>query len=586
MAGDTPAVKQRARQTTVDPETGEVQVWEQTGQQWRAAYDQDAADLERWLMLGHARRLLLPAIEERNRRRKVRYTEIAPGCDVATRVARWYPVADRYRLEEEPIAAFTRLADREVIQAQRRKAVRFRVVNCCRDKIGADVAPEVWFSDRSQRASFHRVAVCGSVWICPVCSRRINLARQRQIRAAYDLFVGAKGELRPGVRDGDAVMVTFTVRHGVGDDLGELFDRLKTAQRAQLQKSYAYKRLVGYARTVNGARVKVPSVLGYVGRVSATEVTHGRHGWHPHQHELWFFDRRLTAGELEGLRAALFQAWRDACRAVGLPDPVEFSRGKAIGVDVRRALSAEEYLTKFGHDREWGPERELAAQHRKAGRVSGRTPMQLLYDAAQGDTTAGGLFRHYAEATLGRHQLQWSHGVRDRLVALGLDDILAADDELAAARDDGARLLGELNDDDWEAVIGAERFGIEAHGTLLAICKRAGFGAAVAWIRSLPSFVDHVGRRAGLDAVRQFEGSADRESQMFWIEVDAMGGVAALEDAAASLGHLVEPVERWRGWRLARRELGRVLCAAPDLQPQVSVDGAARLLVLGGGDEG
>lgn len=477
--------------TTVDAETGELRTWERTdtkaGAVWRTAYDQDAADLERWMLQGYARRALW-SFEDRDARRRVHFTEVAPACEVQSRRLYWVAVAERYRLELEPVPAFTRLQDRAMIGAVQKRAAVYRVVNCSRDKIGNRVAPEIWYSKESERASFHKVAVCGSVWTCPICSRRINLGRQREIAAAYDLFVSAKAlRLPEDVREGDAMLVTFTLRHGVGDDLGMLLDGLKLADRTQ-QKAYGHKRLVGYKRTVDKVRVSVPSEVDYVGRISATELTYGKNGWHPHLHQLWFFDKRLTVQEVERVRADLFESWRAACVKVGLPAPLEFTKqGRALGVDVRRALSAEEYLTKFAHERQWAPEREMASQHSKQGR-GGRTAFQLLADYAQGDREAGALFRTFAGATLGRHQLQWSRGLLERLRALGYDELLASDEELAAGRDEGASLLGELGDSEWTALVDASRFGIEAHGTTLAIAKRSGFQAAVEFLRGLPSY--------------------------------------------------------------------------------------------------
>lgn len=526
------------KRTTVDAETGEVQTWvrvdARSGATWRRDYDQDAADLERWMLQGYARRLLWQ-FEDRDARRKVPFTEVAPYCELHTGAIRWAAVAERYRLELEPVPAFTRLEDRAMIEAKQKRAALYRVVNCCRDKIGNSVAPEIWYSDEAQRASYHKVAVCGSVWTCPICSRRINLGRQGEIAAAYNLFVGGKPELRPGVRDGDAMLVTLTVRHGVGDDLGVLLDALKLADRTQ-QKSYGYKCLVGFKRTVNKVRVSVPSEVAYIGRISATELTHGQNGWHPHLHQLWFFDRRLTSQEVERIRADLFQAWRAACVKVGLPAPLEFSKGgRALGVDVRRALSAEEYLTKFAHERQWSPEREIASQHSKGGR-SGRSAFQLLADYAQGDQHAGALFRVFAGATLRRHQLQWSQGLLERLRELGYDEVLASDEELAAGRDEGARLMGELGDAEWSALVGAARFGIEAHGTTLAIAKSSGFDAAVAFLRSLPSFESAAGgdREADERRLRAAQADSDRRAVVETMRRIAPG--AALDELRECFG--------------------------------------------------
>lgn len=363
----------------------------------------------------------------------------------------------------------------------KKKGVRYRVVNCARQKIGGRVAPEIWATPT--RASFHKIGVCGSVWTCAICSRRINQARQRHVAAAYNLFVTSKPMLPSGVRAGDALLVTLTIRHGAGDDLQQLLSRLKTANRKHFQKSYPYKKLVGYTCVQQGERVRVPSPLDYVGRISATEMTYGRNGWHPHLHELWFFDRRLTADEIQDLRAELAAEWRSACLAVGLPAP-----NLKIGVDVRRALSAEEYLTKFSHERTWGPEKELASSHAKGSRKGGRAPFALLWDYVGGDKPAGVLFAQYAEATLGAHQLEFSTRLRARLQALGIEDFLKSDEQLAGELGDESSYLGSLTDADFYALCHAERYGIEAHGMLLQLCVKKGFSEAIAYLRSLPSY--------------------------------------------------------------------------------------------------
>lgn len=551
---------------SIDPETGEIQRLKQVERRGQnvvvQAYDQDAADLERWMLKGHARRLLL-RVEDRDKRRKVPYSEFAYFTDLETRKIRTVLVLERYFVETEYIV---RAGKREV---QQKKGVRFRVVNCCRDKIGATVQPEIWYSKQSERASFHKLGVCGSVWTCPICSRRINLKRQSHIRAAYDLFVTKKPEISKGVRDGDAVMVTYTIRHGIGDDLDDLLGKLKEADRQFLQKSHAYKKLVGYTRTVKGEKVRVPSELAYVGRIATTEITFGDHGWHPHSHQLWFFDRRLTAKEIERLRSDLFQEWRAACLSVGLPAPRAFYRDratgkqKAVGVDCRRALSAEEYLTKFGHERDWGPEKEMASQHTKSGK-KGKTAFQLLYEYGQGDKQSGARFAVFAEATLGRHQVEFSKGLRERLLALGLDEILAADEELAAQLESDADRLGELTDQDFEALLGAEKFGIEAHGLLLSLCKSQGFDAAISWLRSLPSYVDLAAVRrmnqakvASDDKHLTAAAKSEREFWCFVNSIQAVDVTSDIEDEASTLLFERDPALRALEWKRLENEARR-----------------------------
>lgn len=455
-------------------------------------YNPDNAELERWLLKSKARHLLM-VIEERTKRTRAAYSVLAPYCDLKTRevvVSGLSFICESFKIYD---AVVRESVDGQIIsKPQLKKAPVYRVINCSRDKISSTVQPEIWQSKETKKASFHNLGVCGSVWTCPTCSRRINLARRDEIKTAYECFVTSKPKLDTGERDGDAVLVTFTIKHGIGDKLSDLFDRLKDADRRFMQKAYAYKKLVGFTRISGGRKLFVPSPLSYVGRISTSEITHGDNGWHPHLHQLWFFDRRLKDREIVFLRKELFSVWRDACKAAGLPQPRETYKDqngvlKFVGVDARRALSAEEYMAKFGVERAWGPEAEMASQHTKSGR-KGRTAFQLLYDAAQDDEHAGKLFKVFADATLGRHQLEFSKSLRKRLSDLGYSNILdRSDEELAATLEADSSLLGTLTDQDYQALLGAEDHGIEAFGTMLLMCKFNGFDQAVDWLRSLPS---------------------------------------------------------------------------------------------------
>lgn len=438
-------------------------------------------------MKGHARKLLMK-VELRDKKSKVPYTEVVPYSDLVSRQRRYAAVAERFRLEVVPGK------DDKPVQ---KKAAVYRVINCTRSKIDNRTSPEIWHSKQSDRAAFHKVQLCGSVWTCPTCSRKINLGRQKQIQRAYDLFQKFKHS--------DVMMVTFTVPHGWSDKTATTLAMLKDADRAHMQKSWGYRTLVGYTRTVKGVKVRFDSPLAYVGRVSATEITYGKNGAHPHLHQLWFFDKRLTRDEVEDLRATLYREWADACEAAGLPRPQEFtspqragSRGKALGVDVRRALSAAEYMSKSGNtERTWGPEKEMASAHVKHAK-KGRSPFQLLYDAAaKGDDAAGELFRDFAAATLGRHQLEFSHSLRRRLEELGVDDLDATDEELAAQLADDSTKLGTLTDADFSALCAYDPYSVSddpkkrppnPFGTLLVMCKLSGFDAALQWLRSLPTY--------------------------------------------------------------------------------------------------
>lgn len=448
--------------SVVDPETGEVRRFRLDGrsQSWVEAWDPDREAAHRWSMLYAAQNLLGQGTNWQIREKTdlVPYTELGEGsfCDLETRKLRFWSWQVKHR--------------REAVPGTVNVAPRFRVVLCHRQGVGE--SPEVWRA-ASGNYSFHKVGVCGSAWTCPQCSRRISLGRREQIAQAYEA-VDAVG--------GSAYMITFTIRHGVGDDCADLVAKLKDAAQL-LQKSKAHKDALRQKPLVRPREDSLP-FLDHLGRITALEVTHGANGWHPHEHQLWFFRRRLSVVELKLLEERLFSAWADACGAVGLPAPKA-----GVGLDIRQALTAEDYLSKFGRERRWGVESELAATN-KLGRAKGRTPMQLLSDYTEGDEASGALFATFAAAFNGRHQLQFSRRLHAFLKEHGqdVDDSLEGDEALAQALAEQSTHEHTLSQDGWRRIVKNR-----VHGLFLALCRSAGIAVALEFVDTLPCDGSSVG---------------------------------------------------------------------------------------------
>ena len=480
--------KQRVR-TETDPETGETfsYVFDRKTSSWVPQYDAQAAEMEKWMLLGYARRILSRPgyFEERLKKSRHAYSDLTAKvvfCDLLTRKVVSVPA-------HEIGQAVVRKKCHD-IEGSRNRAALFRVINCYGSTVPGR-QPELWQSPDSGKVAFHGVGVCGSVWTCPCCSPKINMGRREEIAHAYEAMSAVGGS---------AYMLTFTIKHGIGDDLRELGDKFKGAMQ-QFQKSYAFKEVT---RKVALARPRAGSLplLGYIGRIANLEVTHGKNGWHPHEHHLWFFRRDLTPRELVAVRDSLYAAWADACEFVGLPRPLKTvkvgSVVKFLGLDIRKALSASEYLTKYGaytadgeaRDRRWGPEKELASSHVKQARAKGRTSFQLLYDYSQGDAQAGQKFCEFAEAFRGRHQLQFSRSLRAFLLEHGqeVDNSEEGDKAHASALANESQKLGELSDGQFEKIVTHQ-----AHALVLSICRHNGFDAAVAYINGLSGSSDLYG---------------------------------------------------------------------------------------------
>lgn len=493
-------VEQRVREI-FDPETGEISrfVYSEKGQSWEKEWDGDEALLERWLLQRHAQRFLSrPQFwQEREKVVATPYTDLQAKVsytDLETRQIVKVLATDiglpRVRNKHHPIqgAEFSDIVSREVRSTEAvNVAPKFRVVSCYRNKVPGQ-KPELWKNRESGSVNWHKVAVCGSVWTCPLCSAKINRMRREEISNAYNAVSDV---------DGACYMLTFTVKHGIGDDLGELLSKFKEAQQ-HLQKSQAFKEATRQ-KALKRPRAGSMPFLDYIGRIANLEVTFGKvNGWHPHEHHLWFFRRDLTTKEIALLRDRLFEAWAVACKAVGLPAPLKTVKVggsvRYLGLDIRKALSASEYLTKYGQftadgekrERRWGPEKELAGAHVKAARAKGATPFQLLYEAAQGDKPAREKFIEFANAFLGRHQLQFSRSLKAFLAelpsAIVVDDTEDGDREHAARLEGDSELLYEMTDHQFDKVVRNK-----AHALVMIICRNNGLQAAIDFIAGLPA---------------------------------------------------------------------------------------------------
>jgi len=248
---------------------------------------------------------------------------------------------------------------------------------------------------------------CGSVWACPVCSRKVSEVRRAELLAGMATWRAASDLNR-------VQLLTLTFPHDAGQALPDLLERFGLALRKFKAGAVWRKFSAEHSRA---------------GSVRSLEVTHGANGWHPHSHELVF----LRALPSDWWRAELAAAWLRCLKAAGL-DGAADAHILEHGLDLRGGDYAAEYVSKFGRDLEgWSVADELTRGHskigaRSAGAVSRAaldvhvTPFQLLAWWQAGDVEAGALFREYARAFEGKRMLFWSPKLRQVLGVADLDD--------------------------------------------------------------------------------------------------------------------------------------------------------------------
>lgn len=349
-------------------------------------------------------------------------------------------------------------AEKRVLRFERKAAAvavlgkRHRVSACHAHPIKGATSVDVWAKlGVLLPGHFKGLQTCALPWLCAVCAPKIAERRAGEIESAMTVCKAQGGQV---------LMPTFTVPHGRQDPLVDTLDLIKKALRA-MAMSRRYKQL--------------QTRLGVEGRVIATEITHGEaNGWHPHFHELWFFER--AGVDMLALEAELFVMWRAACLKFGLGEP-----SRKYGVVVQDGSRAAQYVAKMS-DKEWTLADEIAKASSKSGRKGSRSAWQLLDCILDPEASpahqkrAHALFREYAEATKGRRQLVWTPGLKKRYAIVDMND-----EELCAQVEEESILIAQIPLDAWKAIrqqkmqvhiLNAVQFGADVVQAMVANCLR------------------------------------------------------------------------------------------------------------------
>lgn len=301
---------------------------------------------------------------------------------------------------------------------------KHRVACCNRNPVSKTRPVEVWAKlDAYLPGHYVGLQTCALPWLCPVCAPKIAERRAGEIKAAMGECLTSGGQV---------LMPTFTIAHGRQQPLAETLDLIKDALR-WMARHRQYKDLQ--------SRLKV------AGRIIATEITHGEaNGWHPHFHELWFFE--VGGVDVAELEQQLYDLWVKACAKFNLGQP-----SRKHGVVVQDGSRAASYVAKMG-DKGWGLADEMAKANSKAGRHSNRSFWQLLDcymdDSAspQHRSRARQLILEYTEATKGKKVLTWTPGLKKRFAVAELTD-----EEIVAKQEEEAVLIAEIPLADWKIII-------------------------------------------------------------------------------------------------------------------------------------
>lgn len=300
----------------------------------------------------------------------------------------------------------------EAVKLLPQERVRF----CLRHRVDASKGVEVRYNEKRGQAHYANVQRCGSVWTCPICAAQISEGRRQELKQGMERWQGRGGAQEAG---GMVYLLTLTNPHHCGDNLKQLLE----GQKKALHRFW----------TLRKSREKFQS-LAKVGHITATEVTHGENGWHPHYHILLFFENPI---EVEPLREFLAECWQNCCAKSGLKVP-----SLEHGCDLREGKYADKYVNK------WGLADEVTKGHIKRGKKGSVTPWDLLRQSEGGCERSGYLFKVFADAFKGKRQLAWSKGLK---TLLGVD--VAEDEQLAQVTDKDSIEADVLAMDLWRLIL-------------------------------------------------------------------------------------------------------------------------------------
>ena len=250
----------------------------------------------------------------------------------------------------------------------------------------------VCYSKEHEAAHVKGVMVCGSVWACPVCSRKVSKRRLDELTTA--LAGSEYGQL----------LVTLTIQHSKKDKLKRLLDDLAEGVRKLRQGRQ-------WGDFSDGLKL--------VGSVTNLEETYSsENGHHPHKHIL--FLSKLPQSELnKPENRAKINTWLAIYRA--------FLTSKGYHVNEHTTDVKTNHDDIAGYLVKWAFSQEVVLSDMKEGSSGHYSPFQLLDLIRQGKTEYIDVFREYFYAFKGRKQLSFSRGLR-KLLGLGKE---AEDRELA-----------------------------------------------------------------------------------------------------------------------------------------------------------
>lgn len=382
----------------------------------------------------------------------------------------------------------------------------FHKVSKCRvSRFASDSDVNILKSKEHGTSHYGGLIVCARSWVCPVCAPIMQARRAERVAQAFQWAYNV-GERSNAIQIAQAeyerrrvedlqynngyiqkkkrrqfmpdprllqnkikvALVTFTTPHSKKDTVETLFPRFQLAM-ASMKEQRQY--------------IEFKKNNGYIGEITATEITFGINGPHIHRHVLLFIKDADDIATKILFKYHFNKFWGGALQKVGLLDDAgtkQYNDFLERGVDVIPRAHETDYLTKAGAEEtsSWGADAEVTKASSKQGKKFGRTAFQVLLGSSKSAKDAN-TFLDYVKGSKGKAQLTFSPGFKK---LIGLDELTDDEqDEIDASESDTpADLLASLGYSDWALVVKSNN-----RGQLLKIATEKGIDGIDAFISSL-----------------------------------------------------------------------------------------------------
>lgn len=327
---------------------------------------------------------------------------------------------------------------------------------CGRNIIKSDAGQTgVFLLSNKTSSRLFGITMCKNPFACPCCSAHRMAIYSAQIGLALE-EMESRGYI--------GFMVTFSIPHLRYMSCREVTDILYNTysyyRRTMKQKNYE-KRVDGTLKNKKGTVAHQFFLDCQIEHsITVCEYTHGKNGWHPHFHAL-YWTKKENADKILTWEKQLNEFWLQQAKRLtkkywlehrtqnedlinntldSLYEKCEKDAGLYISkTNGKLAISkSSDYLCG------WGADREVTGNYRKKASANDhRTPYQILEDAYNGDEKSADLYIEFCLAVTRKpvhHRVIWSR--------TGIKSIVVQAEQVKKARE----YLKKNEDENWSVV--------------------------------------------------------------------------------------------------------------------------------------